>query len=192
MGIVAVAGLVIFIGATSIVVWLAHQGRLSSLTLGALAGACFVGLVAMVVTDWPLEVLAPFWRDHSVLSAVVSTMLLVGVGFLAFEARDAQRQAALDESVTSAGLGGLVDHVVDVEIVLALVGSPHPPSDTTWPGWQVPGRPLGWLRSDRVRLGRLDDGGPSLFDPRAGAPEQITATRWPRGGWSWSIRPSAV
>ncbi len=131
----------------------------------------------MVVTDWPLEVLALFWRDHSVLSAVVSTMLLVGVGvgvgFLAFEARDAQRQAVLDESVTSAGLGGLVDHVVDVEIVLALVGSPHPPSDTTWPGWRDPGRPLGWLRSDRERLGRLDDGGPGLFDPRAGTPEQI-------------------
>jgi len=83
--------------------------------------------------------------------------------------------------VTSAGLGGLVNHVVDVEVVLALIGSPDPPTDARWPDWRDPDRPLQWLRADREHLGRLTDGSPSRRDPRSALPQLIpedAAAEW--------------
>jgi hypothetical protein len=90
--------------------------------------------------------------------------LLFGVGLLSYEAGQLRAQERLDESVTAAGLGGIVDHLVDVEVGLALLSSATPPEDHGWPsGWR-PGRPLEWLRQHRDRLFR--DREPRDADPR--------------------------
>ncbi|MCV7206165.1 hypothetical protein B7435_02295 [Mycolicibacterium peregrinum] len=120
----------------------------------------------MLLTDWPLGVLSKFWADHSVLSAVLSSLLLVGVGFLAFEVRDTRVQSELDDSVTAAGMGGIVDHVVDIEVALALAAAPTPPDPVQWGDWSADGRPLRWLRDRHELLNRAETGGPSPTDPR--------------------------
>jgi hypothetical protein len=81
--------------------------------LGIVSGGA---LVVMVLTDWPGEQLARFWADHSILATVVSSLLLLSVGYLAFEAGENANQAELNRSVTSAGLSGLVDHLIDVDM----------------------------------------------------------------------------
>lgn len=135
----------------------------------------------MLLTDWPSGVLAQFWAEHAVLSAVLSSLLLVGVGFLAFEAHDNRVQSELDDSVTAAGMGGVVDHVVDLEVVLALVSAPQPPDYHRWGDWSADGRPLRWLRDRRELLNRLETGGPSLSDPRREEPPSQLA----EGKESW-------
>ena len=142
-------------------------GRLSPRSLLCLALGCGLALLAMLLTDWPWGVLSKFWADHSVLSAVLSTVLLVGVGFLAFEARDARVQSNLDSSVTAAGMGGVVHHLVDVEVALALASKPNQPDVEGWTNWADAGRPLRWLRDRRDRLSRSQSGGPSAADPRS-------------------------
>jgi hypothetical protein len=161
LALVAVAVVVV------VVVQLARRGTLPPSILLALAGACAAGLAAMLVTDWPAESLAPFWREHSVVSATTSTLLLVGIGFLAFEAVDQQRQRRVDDAVTSAGMGGVVDHLVDVDDVLSLIQCPKPPAEEMWPGWDAAARPLKWLREHRGRLARTSDGDAAGDDPRA-------------------------
>lgn len=141
-------------------------GRLGRRWLIALAAACGLSLLVMLVSDWPLGVLSKFWADHSVLSATLSTVLFVGVGVLAFEAHDARVQADLDESVTAAGMGGIVDHVIDVEVALALASAPLEPDTAVWGDWAEPGRPLRWLRATRNLLEASETGGPSSTDPR--------------------------
>ena len=156
-------GLAIFVG---VVVFLAREGRLSSRDLRLLAVGCSLALIGMLVTDWPWEVLAKFWAEHSVLAGVLSTILLVGIGFLAFEVREVREQEDLDQSLTAAGLGGLVDHVVDVEVVMALLCSAQPPDAHGWGGWVEPKRPLRWLREHRARLAGTESGHPGPEDPR--------------------------
>lgn len=129
-----------------------------------LALLCGALLVIMLLTDWPSSLLAEFWASHSVLSAVLNTLLLVGVGFLAFEAVDAANQERLDTGVTSAGMGGVVDHVVDVEIALAMSCGDSAP-DSIWPTWRE-GPPLRWLRDNRDRFSAMPDGRPCGTDPR--------------------------
>ena len=165
-------GLAIFVG---VVVFLAREGRLSSRDLRLLAVGCSLALIGMLVTDWPWEVLAKFWAEHSVLAGVLSTILLVGIGFLAFEVREVREQEDLDQSLTAAGLGGLVDHVVDVEVVMALLCSAQPPDAYGWSGWVEPKRPLRWLREHRARLARTGSGHPGPEDPR---------------GWDVKLAPS--
>ncbi|MFW6010165.1 MAG: hypothetical protein ACOC9I_02475 [Actinomycetota bacterium] len=126
----------------------AQRGTLASRTLGIAAVACLVGLVVMVLTDWPTEWLAEFWSEHSVVAGLGSTLLLVGAGFLGIEAREAHERARLDEIVACSAFGGLVDHLVDVDIALALAAGAEPPPDT-W-GWNGGGKPLRWLRQVRV------------------------------------------
>lgn len=106
-----------------------------------------IGLIVMVLTDWPTERLARFWADHSIFAAVASSLLLVSVGYLAFEAGESAKQTELSQSVTSAGLSGLVDHLVDVDIALALLTSDRPPAELN-----AEGRPLRWIRPIRERL----------------------------------------
>jgi hypothetical protein len=108
----------------------------------------------MVLTDWPGEQLAHFWADHSILATVVSSLLLLSVGYLAFEAGDNANQAELNRSVTSAGLSGLVDHLVDVDIALSMISNEHAPAEFT-----TQGRPLRWIRP--IREG-LQDGIPPV------------------------------
>jgi hypothetical protein len=100
----------------------------------------------MTITDWPVESLARFWADHSILSATLSTLLLLGAGFLAFEARDNLEQQELTESLATAAFGGLVDHMIDVDLALALLCEVEPP-----PALVSTGKPLRWLRDERDR-----------------------------------------
>ena len=81
--------------AIALVVGLAREGRLGPRSLIFLALLCGAGLVAMTLSDWPQQSLATFWAQHSVVSAVLSTLLLVGAGYLSFEARDNVRQRQL-------------------------------------------------------------------------------------------------
>ena len=76
------------------------------------------------LTDWPTPEINAFWDEHGVLSGTVQSVLLFGVGLLSYEAGQLRAQERLDESVTAAGLGGIVDHVVDVEVGLAFLSSP--------------------------------------------------------------------
>ncbi|MDQ3481577.1 MAG: hypothetical protein M3423_09690 [Actinomycetota bacterium] len=164
-----VIGVVGFILAFTLVILRARRGLVGEKTLLSAAGVCFAALVVMNITDWPWEVLTEFWRNHAVVSATVSTLLLVGVGFLAFEVRDVQRQKALDDSITAAGHSGLVDYLMGVEVALALVQKSESPDADGWLGWREGQPPLRWLRDDHnaVRLLPQADGRPHPKDPRA-------------------------
>jgi hypothetical protein len=152
-------------GAIGVVVYLARERRLRPRTVRALAALCGLGLVAMIVSDWPAEVLASFWAGHSILAGILSTVLLVGVVFLVFEDAEQRQQETLDAGLTGAGLGGIVDHVVDAEVALGLLSRPTPPDDPGWGGWDSDSKPLRWLRNERVRLYRQAVG-PGSKDPR--------------------------
>lgn len=159
----ALVALIVLGGVMAGVVVRARQGRLGRRALLALASLCGVGLITMTVTDWPAESLARFWADHSVLSATLSTLLLVGAGFLAFEARDNLEQQELTESLATAAFGGLVDHMIDVDLALALLCTAEPPSALL-----STGKPLRWLRDERDRyVSRQAD------DPRKALPPDI-------------------
>lgn len=150
---------------TGLVVFLAREQRIPTWAVRSLAVLASVGLLAMLLTDWPSEVMAKFWADHSVIAGMLSTVLLVGIVFLAFEDSERRHQEQLDASVTAAGLGGIVDHVVDAEIALALLSRSSAP--TEW-GWDAKGRPLRWLRELREQCDKALTGGPEpKTDPRA-------------------------
>jgi hypothetical protein len=167
LSIVAIAAAIV------LVVQLARAGRLRPQVLVGLAVVCAVGLFFMIITDWPTEALSEFWRDHSVVSATATAVLLVGIGFLAFEAVDMHHQELLNNSLTAAGLGGLVDHLVDIDITLSLVQRGSPPDDQRWPGWGQADKPLRWLRADRELLARGTEGEPRPGDPRADQPPVV-------------------
>lgn len=161
--LLVVAGAVI----VAALVFLARDQRLGKRGVLALTGVCATGLLVMLISDWPSEELASFWADHSVLAGLLSTVLLVGVAFLAFEDSERRKEERIDAAVTSTGLGGIVDHMVDVEAALAMLGEDRPPSAAEWPGWDDPtGKPLRWLRHRRERLDRDAEGGPRAGDPR--------------------------
>lgn len=162
-------GVLVIAAGVGFVVFMAREGRVRSTWLIFLAGFCSLGLLAMLVTDWPSEVMASFWAGHSVLAGVLSTVLMLGIGFLVFEVRDVREQEELNGSLTAAGMGGMVDHVVDVEVALALLCAEAPPSEHGWASWDRPDRPLRWLRENRSRLSRTPGGGPAVLDPRSWA-----------------------
>lgn len=140
-------------GTVAVLVYLAREQYISRTGVHALTITCALALVAMLVTDWPTEILADFWADHSVLAGLLSTVLLVGVVFLVFEDAERRAQERLDNSLTAAGLGGIVDHVIDVEMALALVARPDAPDRVGFPAWSEPGKPLSWVRERREALG---------------------------------------
>jgi hypothetical protein len=135
----------------------ARKQQLTARTAALFAGACAMLLMLLIATDWPLTdwptpALNRFWDEHGVLAGIVQTVLLFGVGLLSYEAGQLRAQERLDESVTAAGLGGIVDHVVDTEVGLAFLSSPEPPDAHGWT-WSA-GKPLQWLRHGRERLSR--------------------------------------
>jgi hypothetical protein len=134
----------------------ARRQQLTARAASLLAGLCAVLLLFLIATDWPLTDWAPtinrFWDDHGIVGGIIQSVLLLGVGLLSYEAGQLRAQERLDESVTAAGLGGIVDHVVDTEVGLAFLSSPDPPDAHGWE-W-APGRPLQWLRNGRTRLNR--------------------------------------
>jgi len=135
----------------------ARKQQLTARTAALFAGACAVLLMLLIATDWPLTdwptpALNQFWDEHGVLSGIIQSVLLFGVGLLSYESGQLRAQERLDESVTAAGLGGIVDHVVDTEVGLAFLSSPEPPDAHGWT-WSA-GKPLQWLRQGRDRLHR--------------------------------------
>jgi hypothetical protein len=143
----------------------------STRVLAILSTLSGVVLIAMVLTDWPSEELAHFWADHSIFAAVVSSLLMVSVGYLAFEAGESAKQTELSRSVTSAGLSGFVDHLVDVDIALAMLTNERAPAEL-----DTEGRPLRWMRPIRERL---QAGGPNPLAPSSvGAASAEQPLRW--------------
>lgn len=140
--VITVLGLVV-----AAVVSLAREGRLGPRSLLTLAGICGAGLVVMTLTDWPQQSLAEFWARHSVVSAVLSTLLLIGSGYLAFEARENVRQRELSASLAAAAFGGVVDHVIDVDLALSWFSGDDQPAPMAFEG-----KPLRWIRPVRDRL----------------------------------------
>lgn len=138
--------------ALAAVVWLIRNDRMPHAAVLAATAVCVVGLLAMILTDWPLVNLAQFWADHSVLAGTLSSLLLVGIVFLVYERGEKKRQEELAEGLSGAGAGGIVDHIVDAEVALALLSSPTDPATREpqfWADWATPGKPLRWLRAGR-------------------------------------------
>jgi hypothetical protein len=147
--------------AVAVAVWRlgdkARKQQLTARSAALLASACAVLLMLLIVTDWPLTdwpspEINKFWDEHSTVTGTLHSILLLGVGLLSYEAGQLREQERLDESVTAAGLGGIVDHLVDAEVGLAFLSSPEPPDAHGW-AWS-PGKPLQWLRQGRERLSR--------------------------------------
>jgi hypothetical protein len=134
----------------------ARKQQLTARSAAVLAGVCALLLMFLIATDWPLTTWAPalnrFMDDHGIVGGTIQSVLLLGVGLLSYEAGQLRAQERLDESVTAAGLGGIVDHVVDTEVGLAFLSASEPPDAHGWE-W-APGRPLQWLRHGRARLNR--------------------------------------
>ncbi len=175
----AIVPVVLATGLIAWVVYLAKQQRIGPDTVRALAILCSAGLLAMLVSDFPTTWASEFWADHGVLSSVMSTVLFVGIGFLVYEDGELRAQARLDSSLTAAGLGGIVDHVVDVEVALSLLSAPTPPDTQGWPDWQEDGQPLRWLREHRDRLHRDQD--EPARDPRrrpVELPDEAVGAAW--------------
>jgi hypothetical protein len=150
--------------------WVADKARKQQLTArvaASLAGGCAVLLMLQIITDWPLTEwptpdINQFWDEHGIVTGTLHSILLLGVGLLSYEAGQLRTQERLEESVTAAGLGGIVDHLVDAEVGLAFLSSPEPPDAHGW-AWS-PGKPLEWLRRGRGRLHR--DASDRTSDPR--------------------------
>jgi hypothetical protein len=145
----------------------ARKQQLTARSAAWLAGGCAVLLLLLIATDWPLTdwpttEINQFWDEHSVVTGTLHSILLLGVGLLSYESGQLREQERLDESVTAAGLGGIVDHLVDAEVGLAFLSSPEPPDAHGWT-W-APGKPLQWLRQGRARLHR--DAPDRTGDPR--------------------------
>lgn len=143
--------------------------RLSARAATIVTGLCGAGLIVMVLTDWPVESMSRFWADHSVLAGLLSSLLLVGLVFMVYERAEQKQQDKLAVGLSGAGAGGLVDHLVDIEVALALLTTPERPEEIVpaWSDWKAPGKPLRWLRRSRDVL----DGGE--HDPRALPPTVI-------------------
>lgn len=176
IGVVLAAALYVVIARTA---RRQRWNRTVLLGLSVLSGA---GLVAMVVTDWPGEQLARFWADHSILAAVVSTLLLISVGYLAFEAGESAEQAKLNRSVTSAGLSGMVDHLVDIDIALSMITNQQ-----LLPEYERDGKPLRWVRPVRERL-QADGYAAAGKTAKAGSPGPPEAIVWQHDAVDQCIR----
>lgn len=142
-------------GALAVVVSLIRSDRLPRGAILFVTLLCGGGLLTMILTDWPLENLAKFWADHSVLAGVLSSLLLIALVFLVYERTEQKRQDELAEGLSGAGAGGIVDHIIDVEVALALlsaVGNPAMVEPLHWAKWKEPGKPLRWLREGRGEI----------------------------------------
>ena len=155
LGCFAVAVLV----GVAALVHLIRNDRLPNGAMLVVTVGCAAGLLAMILTDWPLENLAKFWADHSILASILSSVLLLSLVFLVYERGEQRRQHQLADGLSGAGAGGIVDHVVDVEVALGLLSSPRTPAELepeSWGSWIEPGRPLRWLRQGRDEILRSD------------------------------------
>ncbi len=139
---------------TAWVVHLARTQRISPATMRALTVLSALGFLALLLSDWPLDFGGEFWSTNDVVAGVVSTVLLLGTTYLAYEESELRAQTRLDSSLTATGLGGIVDHVVDAEVGLSLLSAAGPPDTHGWEAWDDETPPLRWLREHREWLNR--------------------------------------
>ncbi|MEP9391535.1 hypothetical protein ABLE94_04630 [Gordonia sp. VNK1] len=151
--------------AAALIAWvvdLVRNDRLPRGILLVLGSLSALGLVAMVISDLD-DVASQYWSDHSVASAILSSLLLVGTVYIFYENNEQQRQDAMVTGLSGAGVGGIVDHMIDLEIALALLSQDkEPPAlhPIWWKDW-LDGKPLRWLRNGRGELTKKD-----AHDPR--------------------------
>lgn len=181
--VLAFLGFTFFGGLAALLIGRARDGRLNQRVLLALTGACGLSLIVILVSDWPWGALAGFWTRHAVLSAVLSTLLLLGAGYFAFEARENVREQVLDESLSTVAFGGLVSHAVDVDLALALLLSEAEPRAMWLSRKRGRERPLRWLREFRHEYD-------AACDPRLGALPPFVAIH--DGGWRLALVDQAV
>jgi hypothetical protein len=93
------------------------------------------------------------------------------VGYLAFEAGESAEQAKLNRSVTSAGLSGMVDHLIDVDIAQSMITCRHVPNE-----FEAEGKPLRWIRPIREELQRGSY--QAADDEQSPSSEQIEPAAW--------------
>lgn len=135
---------------------LQRAGKLSPQALNALTTLAAVALAVMIITDWPTKVASGFWSQHSVLTDALSAVLLGGTIYLAFEARENQKQDEIGASLAAAAYSGVVDHVVDLDLALAYMrrGEAPPIGD-----WDKPQKPLRWMRDPQAQKDRANSTG---------------------------------
>ncbi len=183
----ALIGLV-FVGASYGLFWARRwirdtpASKSQDLPLRVAAVGCLVLFILVNLSDWPGTVLADFWAQHAILAGTASTLPLVGVGYFAFEAHDQRTQGRIDSSVAATGRGGVVDHLVDIDVALALVGWDYSAVKQRWPTFDDPnGRPLRWLRRERELLGRSAESAVRSTDPRGiELPAEVPVEPWRR------------
>ncbi len=133
-----------------------YAGRLPQRALPGLSALVLVALAVMILSDWPLGYLTGFWNRHAVVTETLISVFLAASVYLAFEARQARRDQEVGESIAATALSGIVDHVVDIDLALAYVGSSQRPAA---PDWSGPGRPLRWMREGQEQEERTSTGG---------------------------------
>jgi hypothetical protein len=135
---------------------LQRAGKLSPRTLNVLTAIAAGALAVMIITDWPTKLASSFWAQHSVLTDALSAVLLGGTIYLAFEARENQKQEELGASLAATAYAGVVDHVVDLDLALAYMmrAEAAPIAD-----WEVPQKPLRWMRDPQAQKDRSNPTG---------------------------------
>lgn len=170
-------------GAVAVMVHRIRNDRFPVWAVWVTTSLCVVGWLFMLLTDWPLERLDGFWSEHSVLASSISSILLVGVVFLLYERSEKARQAKLEDGISGAGAGGMVDHLVDLEVALSLLSVPVTPGEYApdhWTAWDAPNKPLKWLREGRLEiLGGHGDQSLVPPDPRGlSTPSDVISVPW--------------
>lgn len=169
--------------AVAVMVHRIRNDRVPLWTVWLTTSFCIIGWLAMLLTDWPLEILDEFWSRHSILASSISSMLLVGAVFLVYERSEKNRQSRLEDGISGAGAGGIVDHLVDLEVALALLSADVSPAEYApdhWASWDLPNKPLKWLREGRIELlGAVSFQAADPLDPRRLRPvASLTPVPW--------------
>lgn len=143
-GLAFAAGLAL-IGAAWYTVERARRNDVPPRVLTAISLGCVAALVLLALSDWPSEWLNEFWADHSILAALLSTVLIVGAGLLGLEARSLHEQERMSDAMAGTAFAGLVNPVLDIDSALWALTDPSGLPD----GWRSPGKPLRWIRDLR-------------------------------------------
>lgn len=177
----------LFAGASYALFWARRRVRSTpadkseDMSLRVAALSCLALFIVVNLSDWPGTVLAQFWADHAILAATASTLPLLGVGYFAFEAHDQVAQSHLDTKVAATGRGGVVNHLIDIDVALSLLTWQPSEIKRRWPGYGTDARSLTWLREGRDLLGREEGGGILTTDPRRQSiSDDFLAGRWHR------------
>jgi len=144
--IAAVAGLV----AVLIVVIIRRRlrGRVGGRIKFALALASLALLITITALDWPLASVSDFFSTHSVFTGMLTTVLLLGAGYFAWDSESERKAEYLDDGLTATGFGGLVETLTDIDF--AMTGILADPDGTA--SRMQPGKPLRWIRSWREEI----------------------------------------